>query len=255
MVQLEDKKIFLVASANPVRTEFYSAVINKHYANSTIFTATDGSDVLFKIENFPPHVLIIDQFLPKLSGIDVTEKILNLEKYSQVCVIIVTDLTDKEHFVDEVVLGRVQFFLDATSEQKMNMTIARALNYISRGNQQEYRLHFLPANEILFKEGDSAESVFILKRGELQALQGNIENPTILGTVSIGEFVGEMAHINGENRSATIRATTDCELIEIPRGALDLVLFSKPAWSKALITTLSKRLKKSNRAISKSVAK
>lgn len=45
---------------------------------------------------------------------------------------------------------------------------------------------------------------------------------------------------------ATVQAIGDCELIEIPMGTLDMVLFSKPAWSKALVATLSRRLKRSN---------
>jgi CRP/FNR family cyclic AMP-dependent transcriptional regulator len=43
-----------------------------------------------------------------------------------------------------------------------------------------------------------------------------------------------------------VKALSDCELIEIPIGTLDTVLFSKPAWARALMMTLSKRLKRSN---------
>ena len=78
------------------------------------------------------------------------------------------------------------------------------------------------------------------------ALKKNKDKEVLLGTIRPGEFVGEMAHINNENRTATVRAISDCELIEIPNGTLDLVLFSKPVWARALVSTLSKRLKMSN---------
>lgn len=71
-----------------------------------------------------------------------------------------------------------------------------------------------------------------------------------LGKIKAGEFVGEMAHINKEPRSATVTAVTDCELIEIPFGSLDPILFSKPSWSKALFVTLSKRLKLTSEKLS-----
>ncbi|MBL7688606.1 MAG: Crp/Fnr family transcriptional regulator, partial [Bdellovibrionaceae bacterium] len=69
------------------------------------------------------------------------------------------------------------------------------------------------------------------------------------------EFVGEMAHINQEPRSASVKALEDCELIEIPNGSLDLVLFSKPAWAQALMRTLSRRLKRINETLAKTSQK
>jgi CRP-like cAMP-binding protein len=55
-----------------------------------------------------------------------------------------------------------------------------------------------------------------------------------------------MAYINGEPRSANVKATKDCELVEIPIHLLDHVLFMKPAWAKALMKTLSRRIKNAN---------
>jgi CRP-like cAMP-binding protein len=104
-------------------------------------------------------------------------------------------------------------------------------------------------NEFLFKEGEIAKHVFIVKRGRLRAMKGRGEKQITLGEIGAGEFVGEMAHINHEPRSASVQALEDCELIEIPFGSLDMVLFSRPAWSQALVLTLSKRLKSTNAAL------
>ena len=153
---------------------------------------------------------------------------------------------DHDFFVDQVVTGQVQFLNHAEIDSKLPNCLARALNRISFNDGSSYRLRFLVPDEVLFREGDTAESVFIVKSGELVAIKKNNENEVILGSIRPGEFVGEMAHINNENRTATVRATTDCELIEIPNGTLDLVLFSKPIWARALVATLSKRLKLSN---------
>lgn len=249
MAQLDDKKIFVIASSISNRGELYTHVIEKHYPNSKVFLAADGTDALFKIDNVPPQVLIIDQHLPKQNGLDITERILRNEKFIGVTVIIIADTTDEEHFIEEVMTGRVQFLTDAHSDSKLNAAIAKSLNFLTLGSQHEYRLRYLPTDEILFKEGENAESVYILKRGELVAYKGPENAPITLGKIITGEFVGEMAHINGEPRSATVKALSDCELIEIPRGTLDMVLFSKPAWSRALVNTLSKRLKRTNQGL------
>ena len=91
----------------------------------------------------------------------------------------------------------------------------------------------------------------ILKSGQLQAFNTIDEQKVILGNVEIGEFVGEMAYINNEPRSAYIEALSDAQLIEVPIELVDKILFTRPAWSKSLMQTLSRRLKNANRAIVK----
>ena len=71
--------------------------------------------------------------------------------------------------------------------------------------------------------------------GALPRSRHVVEQPFKFGARKIG--------INHEPRFATVTAAKDCELIEIPFGTLDIVLFTKPAWAKALVMTLSKRLR------------
>jgi CRP-like cAMP-binding protein len=99
---------------------------------------------------------------------------------------------------------------------------------------------------MLLRDGDSADSVFLVKSGRLKAFKNEGPNEVVLGYINAGEFVGEMAYIHGEARSANVVSLTECELIEIPNDCLDSVLFSKPAWAKALVKTLSSRLKQAN---------
>ncbi|HEY8280477.1 MAG TPA: Crp/Fnr family transcriptional regulator, partial [Bdellovibrionota bacterium] len=90
---------------------------------------------------------------------------------------------------------------------------------------------------------------FLLKKGRLQAIRADKEKTTVLGEILPGEFVGEMAHITGESRSADVLASENSELVEIPVGTLDILLFSKPAWSRALMKTLAQRLRVTNTKI------
>ena len=241
----ENKRVFLIASAVPARAPHLQEIIQKLTANPTIFSATDGSEALFKIQNVTPHLVFVDIDLPKLNGIELTTQILALQR-SNIAVVIISEFPGAEHFIEEVVSGQVQFLSDVTDEAKVSQFINRGLNRNSSDEKSSYSLRFLARDEILFSEGDKANSVFLIKKGELAAIKNYGSNPIHLGNAVTGEFVGEMAHFNTAPRSATVKALTDCELIEIPHGTLDVVLFSKPAWAKALILTLSKRLNKSN---------
>ncbi|MGZ3771541.1 MAG: Crp/Fnr family transcriptional regulator, partial [Bdellovibrio sp.] len=71
----------------------------------------------------------------------------------------------------------------------------------------------------------------------------------MLGEIMPGEFVGEMGHFNHEPRSATVEAITEVELIAIPSGSLESVVFARPSWAKALVKTLSLRLRRANKAL------
>lgn len=221
-------------------------MVAEHIAMPTVFVANDGSDALFKADNVLPHVAIIDVQLPKIDGFDVTTKILSKKGDHNPSVILLSEIPDQEHFIDQVVTGQVQFLVPGEMAQKFPAAIAKALNRVSKESDSAYSLKFLSPEEILFREGDEAKSVFLLKSGELLAIKSIHGKDVAIGKIIAGEFVGEMAHINDDVRSATIRATNDCELIEIPRNALDTLLFSKPAWAKALLVTLSRRLKTTN---------
>lgn len=249
MTSLDERRIFVVATASAQRAKFYSHVIQKHISNSVIYVANTGMDAIFKMGNTPPHVLITDSELPKHSGNEIATWLLKKETSHLTAIIIVSPIPDHQNFVDEVVVGCVQYLTDAGNETALTQCLTRALNFLSQENTQEYRLRFLSPQEVLFKMGEAATSVYIVRKGELEAFVDQGPQIHLLGKVQVGEFVGEMAHLNEAPRSATVRALTDCELIEIPTGKLDLVLFSKPAWSKALIQTLSKRLKKTNESI------
>ncbi|MGZ3721757.1 MAG: cyclic nucleotide-binding domain-containing protein [Bdellovibrionales bacterium] len=247
--ELEERKVFLVAAGDPSLRQKYVEMIQAKFSNTQVYQAVDGSEALFKIQNAPPHVLIIDPELPKLSGIDVVRQLLNDKQASHDFSIIILALPPENHiFVEEVVSGRIQFLNKLGDDAEIDFRINKALNRMTHQTQTEYTLHFVAPDEYLFKEGEIAKHVFIVKRGKLRALKGRGEKQVVLGEIGIGEFVGEMAHINHEPRSASVQALEDCELIEIPSGSLDMVLFSRPAWAHALVLTLSKRLRNSNDA-------
>jgi CRP/FNR family cyclic AMP-dependent transcriptional regulator len=249
--ELEDKRLFVVAAGNTEKRVKYTTLIQEKFNNTTVFQAVDGSDAMFKIKNVAPHVLIIEPDLPKVTGYDVVRQILNDKQLPDFSIVMLSTPPESHVFVDDVISGKIQFMLKLDNDAELDFRIGKALNRMTHKEKTEYTLHFVAPQEYLFKEGEVAKNVFIVKRGRLRATKGGGANPVILGEIGVGEFVGEMAHLNHEPRSASVQALDDCELIEIPFGSLDMVLFSKPAWAHALVMTLSKRLKTSNEALAK----
>jgi len=75
----------------------------------------------------------------------------------------------------------------------------------------------LSAGEILFREGDSADAMYVVVSGRLRATRENDGETRTVGDIGRGETVGEMALLTGDVRSATVHALRDCVLAGLDR--------------------------------------
>lgn len=243
---IENKRVFTIVSHRQEVIQKCQSFLQSRIAQATTYVAADGADAIFKMGNVVPHVILIDYSQHKMPAFALVEEVLRIKKLKDSSIILLSALPDNEHFIDEVVRCKVQFLTDIDDFEMFGRLVSRALNRISLQNDAAYKLRFLGQGEVLFRQDEAANSTFFVKRGVLDARKKEGDSEILLGTVKFGEFVGEMAHFNHAPRSATVVAKTDCELIEIPFEALEMVLFSKPAWSRALIATLTHRLKEAN---------
>lgn len=243
---IEQKRKFLIGSSDSAVQGKFAKIVEAHIPRSVVFSANDGFNVLQKLENDIPHVLIVDLHLGKKSAEEVVEAVLKKDQEIP-SIVILGELPEVDQFADEVAVGRVQFISPTSSDSQVHAALARALNWFSKGDGLEYSVKFLTGGQTLIRKGEKADFVYILKSGQMEAVvyEGTLE--IVLGKISPQEFVGEMAYVNGEPRSADVIARTDCELIEIPIGHLDKLLFQKPAWAKALMKTLTKRIELFNK--------
>ncbi len=245
---LDAKRIFLIASENTEQIELLKSVIQGHVSNSLVFTAKDGSEALTKIENAPPNTVIVDRNLPKVSGDRILDTIIQTKSLANLSIILVGELPEQEIFLDDVVTGRLQFLSDPKNAEELNHCLVRALNFWSHIEPSDFFLRFLAPKDILLRQGDKGDFVYILRKGTLRAYTTNDSIDVDLGPINSGEFVGEMSFITKAPRSANVVAETDCELIEIPINTFEKVLYQKPGWSKALMVTLSNRIKIANQS-------
>ena len=239
----DERRKFLIVLNSLKAKDIIQAKIEKRFPGSLVFHAQDGIEAAHKLANDPPCVLIIEQNLNKKSGREVVANMCKNSKFAQTAVVFLTPIHEEEHLVDEVVVGRVQYLAKFNDDALFNKALNKALNFSSHGGKGEFFLRYLSKGEYLMRKGEKADFVYIVKLGQLRAQIGSEDKITTLGLIEAGEFVGEMAYINGEPRICDVVSTTDCELIEVPVDHLDHLLFQKPAWSRALLKTLSKRVK------------
>ncbi len=77
----------------------------------------------------------------------------------------------------------------------------------------------VPGGEMLFRQGDRGESMYVITRGAAHVLLTIEGNEVLLDVLGGGDILGEIALLTGERRTASIRAATAVTLVEIDRTA------------------------------------
>ena len=99
------------------------------------------------------------------------------------------------------------------------------------------------AGSVIFREGDEARELFVIKSGEVRIQIGN-RTITELGRDSI---FGEMALIDDEPRSATAVAVTDVELVPVSEKQFLFLVSQTPYFALKVMRVLAQRLRATNR--------
>lgn len=76
------------------------------------------------------------------------------------------------------------------------------------------------AGAYLFRERDVADSMFVIESGSVSVLKSWQGREHLLQHLGAGDCVGEMALMDLQARSASVRADTDCVAIEVSAGDL-----------------------------------
>lgn len=117
--------------------------------------------------------------------------------------------------------------------------------------QKKSGIKVLHPGEILFHEGDTANSMFIIQKGQLRLFRPKGKGFIELAVLRSGEVLGEMSYFDPDSkkRSASAAAITQTEIIEISFTALEKTMTALNPWFKTLINTLATRLRKSNERV------
>jgi CRP-like cAMP-binding protein len=99
-----------------------------------------------------------------------------------------------------------------------------------------------PAGEVLFREGESGEVMFVIQSGVVRITKtvGRDERP--LATLGRGEFIGEMAILNSKPRTATATVVEDAKCLIIGSKTLETMISTNSEIALRLVKKLARRL-------------
>jgi CRP-like cAMP-binding protein len=106
------------------------------------------------------------------------------------------------------------------------------------------QLHEYGPGEIVFRQGDQGDRLFVVKSGilEVLALSGDGAEPVPVAYLGSGEVLGELALLTGSPRSATVRCPQGAELFAVEKSVFLDLMDQLPAFSRNLCLVLARRL-------------
>jgi len=87
--------------------------------------------------------------------------------------------------------------------------------------------YFAPG-EVIVTQGDKSSEMFIIDRGEVAVELQQDRRAASVARLGPGKFFGEMGLMTGEPRTATVRATTECELLVVGHDAFQQTIAPVP---------------------------
>jgi len=109
------------------------------------------------------------------------------------------------------------------------------------GNNIESR--YFKAGSTVFREGDEANELFVIKSGKVRIQIGN----RTLTELEPDSIFGEMALIDNEPRSATAIAVTDVELVPVGEKQFLFLVSQTPYFALKVMRVLVQRLRATNK--------
>jgi len=103
---------------------------------------------------------------------------------------------------------------------------------------------------LLCQKGDPGDAAYLVLEGELEVRTVSRGGRLVrLAALGRGEIAGEMAVLDGAERSADMVAARSTRLLKVTRGALVEALIAEPLAAIALIETLTGRLRQTDQAL------
>ena len=97
--------------------------------------------------------------------------------------------------------------------------------------------------EVIFRQGETGDCMFVIQKGEVEALAESGGKEVRLRTMGPNEFFGEMALFEEEVRTATIRATKPTHLLTIDKKNFLRGIHEDPSLAFRIVQTMSHRVR------------
>ena len=97
--------------------------------------------------------------------------------------------------------------------------------------------------EVIVKQGDQGDCMFVIQEGLVEVVKEMDGGEVLLALRGAGEFFGEMAIFEREDRSATVRALGEVRVLTIDKKNLLRRIHEDPSMAFHLVQSMSTRIR------------
>ncbi len=113
---------------------------------------------------------------------------------------------------------------------------------ITRILQNAKEVETFSPRKVIFIRGDPGNVMYLIKQGEVELYF----RKQLFATLGQGGILGEMALLDGELRSLTAVAKTECQLVPIDKKQFSFLVQQKPSFALQIMQVMADRLRSMN---------
>ena len=110
--------------------------------------------------------------------------------------------------------------------------------------------HALEPQDIVFAQGATEASLFIIASGVLEVTRETPERTYVVGRIGAGDYIGEIGMLTGAPHAATVTALTPCIVYELCKKDVAPILAETPE----LVAALEASARRGQELIARAVA-
>ena len=97
--------------------------------------------------------------------------------------------------------------------------------------------------EVICRQGETGDRMFVIQSGKVEVVREEDGTESVVGTLGQGEIVGEMAIIDRQPRSATVRAKGDAMVLTLDKRAFLRHVHEDPSLAFNILEKMSDRIR------------
>ena len=97
--------------------------------------------------------------------------------------------------------------------------------------------------EIIVKQGDEGKCMYVIQEGQVEVVINKNGREEVLSILEAGNFFGEMAIFDHEDRSATVRALSMVRVLTVEKKNFLARITQDPSLAFRIVHTMSTRIR------------
>ena len=241
---MSNQKILVIEDNDEMRENIEELL---ELSDFKVEVAENGKMGVRKALEVTPDLIICDIMMPEMDGYEVLHLLSRNPKTMSIPFVFLTAKSEKEDFRKGMDLGADDYLtkpfdhigllnvverrlkkqanlLDKKQSGPESFLKEISLDSAFEGHQTS---KVFSKKEYVFKAGDFAHNVYLIKSGEVKTYQINQEGKEFIHAIKkAGEFLGQHAVITDTTHSEFAQSLTDTETLVIPRQAFQELIFN-----------------------------